>query len=161
MKNTRLLALTALTAAMCAVGAFIKIPLGIGSAALDSAPALVSAVFLPPAAAGVAAMIGHFVSALTAGAPLGPLHVLIAGEMFIIIGAFAYLHRKGWHRLKWWFFIVANGFLAVLPFYWIISPAFFAASVAGIMVATFVNAALAAVAMPLVRKAAVRKGPIR
>ncbi|MET3575759.1 ECF transporter S component [Bhargavaea ullalensis] len=161
MKNPRLIALTALISAMCAVGAFIKIPLGVGSAALDSSPALVSAVFLPPAAAGVAAMVGHFVSALTAGAPLGPLHILIAGEMFVIISVFAFFHRKGWHRMKWWFFIVANGFLAVLPFYWVISPAFFAASVAGILAATFVNAALGAVAMPFVQKAVVRKGPVR
>ena len=77
--------MTALFAALCAVGGLIKIPSAIGSLALDTVPALVSAAFLPPVFSGIAAMLGHTASAMYAGFPLGPFHVLIALEMFVII----------------------------------------------------------------------------
>ena len=51
--------LTALFAALCVIGGLIKIPSGIGSLALDTVPALVSAAFLPPVFSGIAAMLGH------------------------------------------------------------------------------------------------------
>lgn len=42
----RFIILTALIAAMCAIGSFIKIPVGVvTTAALDSAPAFISAIF--------------------------------------------------------------------------------------------------------------------
>ncbi|MCW1928919.1 ECF transporter S component [Bhargavaea beijingensis] len=153
MKRTRLLALTAMVSALCAIGALVKIPMGIGSAALDSAPALLSAVFLPPAAAGTAAMIGHLISAVTGGTPLGPFHLLIAAEMFVVIGGFAWLHHHGRNVLKWGFFLIGNGVLAVLPFYWLVSPAFFWTAIVAIPAATLVNAVIAGAVMPIVRKA--------
>lgn len=55
----RIITLTAMVSALCAVGAMIKIPVGVTSAALDSAPAFLGAVFLPAPAAGIAAAIGH------------------------------------------------------------------------------------------------------
>ena len=58
----RLLTLAAMFAALCAIGALIKIPVGIGSAALDTVPALISALFLPPMYAGAASLVGHLVS---------------------------------------------------------------------------------------------------
>jgi uncharacterized membrane protein len=152
-----MLVTTALVSAMCAIGALVKIPMGIGSAALDSAPALLSAAFLPPAAAGAAAMIGHLISAVTGGTPLGLLHLLIAVEMFVVIGGFAWLHHRGRNLLKWGFFLVGNGVAAVLPFYWLISPAFFWTALIAIPAATLVNAVAAGAAMPIVRKAAVRE----
>ncbi|SEJ65132.1 Protein of unknown function [Bhargavaea ginsengi] len=157
MNRTRLLVMTALVSAMCAIGALVKIPMGIGSAALDSAPALLSAAFLPPAAAGTAAMIGHLISAITGGSPLGPLHLLIAVEMFVVTGGFAWLHHRGRDLLKWGYFLVGNGVVAVLPFYWLVTPAFFWTAIIAVPAASIVNAIVAGATMPIVRKAAVRK----
>ncbi|CAM3136524.1 ECF transporter S component [Filibacter tadaridae] len=161
MKLKRL-TLTALFAALCVIGGLIKIPSGIGSLALDTVPALVSAAFLPPVFAGTAAMLGHAASAMNAGFPLGPLHVIIALEMFVIVIAFARLHKAGHDLLKWVFFIVANGLLAPLPFYFLISPAFFIGSLPFLLLATIVNAVIAAVVMPVIQQAfATRKGQLR
>lgn len=145
------LTLTAMFAALCAVGGLLKIPLGIGSTALDSTPALISAAFLPPVYSGIAALLGHSASALYAGFPLGPFHPLIALEMLGIVYVFARLHQANRNVLKWVFFIVANGLLAPLPFYFLISPAFFIGAVPGILLATVANAAIAGVVIPTLR----------
>lgn len=138
-------------AALCAIGGLFKIPLGIASTALDSTPALVSVLFLPPMVAGIVAFIGHIVSALSGGFPLGPFHLLIAIEMLVIIYVFAHLHRANFRIGKWLFFIFANGLLAPLPFYFLISPAFFIGAVPGILIATIFNVLIAAIVMPLVK----------
>ena len=148
----RLLTLAAMFAALCAIGALIKIPVGIGSAALDTVPALISALFLPPMYAGAASLVGHLVSSLSAGFPLGPLHIIIALEMFVILFVFTKLHQKGYHFWKWVFFIFANSVLATLPFYWIISPAFFIGALPGITLATILNASIAMIVSPVVEK---------
>ncbi|WP_432363621.1 ECF transporter S component [Sporosarcina sp. UB5] len=150
----RKMTLTALFAALCAVGGFIKIPSGLGSLALDTVPALLAASFLPPILVGAASLTGHLASALYAGFPLGPFHILIAIEMMIILYGFARLHNAGRPILKWVFFIVANGLLAPLPFYFLVSPAFFVGALPAILVATVVNAVVAAVVMPALAKAA-------
>lgn len=139
-------------AALSAIGAFIKIPVGIGSAALDTVPALVSASFLPPIYAGAASLIGHLSSSLYAGFPLGPLHIIIAVEMLIILFIYTKLHQAGHHVWKWIFFIFANSVLATLPFYWIISPAFFAGALPAITLATILNAAIAMIVSPIVER---------
>jgi len=150
----RKMTLTALFAALCAVGGFIKIPSGVGSLALDTVPALLAASFLPPVFVGFASMTGHLASAMYAGFPLGPFHILIAIEMMIILYVFARLHKAGRHISKWVFFIIANGLLAPLPFYFFVSPAFFVGVVPAIVLATVINAVVAAVVMPALSKAA-------
>lgn len=142
------LTLTAFFVALCVTGGLIKIPSGIGSLALDTVPALLSAAFLPPVFSGIAAMLGHMASAMYAGFPLGPFHVLIALEMFVIVIIFARLHKAGRNLTKWIFFIVANGIIAPLPFYFLISPAFFLSAIPFLFLATIVNAVVAAVVMP-------------
>lgn len=145
------LTVTAMFAALCAVGGLLIIPLGIGSTALDSAPALVSAAFLPPIYAGIVALLGHTASAMYSGFPLGPFHVLIALEMLIIVAVFARLHNAKRNVLKWAFFIIANGLLAPLPFYFLISPAFFIGALPSIFIATVANAGIAAIVIPALR----------
>ncbi|MCK1995687.1 ECF transporter S component [Psychrobacillus psychrodurans] len=148
----RLLTLAAMFSALCAIGAFIKVPVGIGSAAMDTVPALISVSFLPPIYAGAASLIGHLSSSLFAGFPLGPLHLIIAAEMFVILFVYTKLHKAGHHAWKWIFFIFANSVLATLPFYWIISPAFFAAALPGITLATILNASIAMIVSPVVER---------
>ncbi|WP_446936485.1 ECF transporter S component [Lysinibacillus fusiformis] len=149
--------LTAMVAAICAVGAAIKVPAFISTAALDSAPAFLGVVFLSPLLAGVAGVIGHFISALTAGFPLGPLHVIIAIEMFIVVWIFGVMHKKGMHVWKWPVALILNGIVAPLPFYFIISPAFFWGALASIFIATAINLMIVAVVMPILSKVFVRK----
>lgn len=151
------LTLTAMIAAICAIGAVIKVPSPVTSAALDSAPAFLSVVFLPPMLAGVAGMIGHFITALTSGFPYGPLHIIIALEMFIVVWVFGIMRKKGLHFWKWPVALILNGVIAPLPFYFIISPSFFWVSVPALVMATLINLIIVAVAMPIISKVFVRK----
>lgn len=150
--NIRLLTVTAMIATLCAIGALVKLPVGIGSAALDAVPALVSVAFLPPVFSGIAASIGHLVSALSIGMPFGPFHALIAVEMFGILWFFAVLHQKGWVRVKWLFFILANGVIAPLPFYFLISPAFFYGALPSLLLASCLNACIAFLLEPVLKR---------
>ena len=155
--TVRQLTYTALFAALCAIGGFIKIPLGISSTALDTTPALIAAAFLSPVFVGVSGFIGHLASALYGGFPLGPFHLLIAFEMLVILYVFARLHKAEKGGSKWVFFILANGLLAPLPFYWFISPAFFIGILPGIFIATVVNALIAAIVLPFLSGRGSRK----
>lgn len=155
--SVKRLTLTALFIGLCAIGSLLKIPSGLGSLALDTVPALVSVAFLPPLFSGVVAMFGHTASAFSAGFPLGPFHILIALEMFGIVYLFALLHKAGRNRLKWVFFIVANGLVAPLPFYFMISPAFFIGLLPFLFTAAVVNAIVAAVVIPFVSSVVVKK----
>jgi len=156
-QKLRKLILTAMVAAICAVGAMIKVPAFISTAALDSAPAFLGVVFLSPILAGVAGLIGHFITALTSGFPLGPLHIIIAVEMLIVVWVFGVMHKKGMHYWKWPVALVLNGIVAPLPFYFIISPAFFWGALGSILMATVINLIIVAVVMPVLSKVFVRK----
>ncbi|MCR6522572.1 ECF transporter S component [Lysinibacillus capsici] len=156
-QKLRKLILTAMVAAICAVGAMIKVPAFISTAALDSAPAFLGVVFLSPILAGVAGLIGHFIAALTSGFPLGPLHIIIAVEMLIVVWVFGVMHKKGMHFWKWPVALVLNGIVAPLPFYFIISPAFFWGALGSILMATVINLIIVAVVMPVLSKVFVRK----
>ncbi|UED78519.1 ECF transporter S component [Lysinibacillus sp. CD3-6] len=149
--------LTAMVAAICAVGAVIKIPSIVSSAALDSAPAFLSVVFLSPALAGTAGFIGHIITAMTSGFPYGPLHIIIAAEMFLVVWIFGVMHKRGMHFWKWPVALFLNGVIAPIPFYFIISPAFFWGSLASIFMATVINLVIVAVVMPILSKVFVRK----
>ncbi|MFJ5765552.1 ECF transporter S component [Lysinibacillus sp. NPDC093210] len=149
--------LTAMVAAICAVGAVIKIPSFVSTAALDSAPAFLSVVFLSPALAGVAGLIGHVITAMTSGFPFGPLHIIIAIEMFIVVWIFGVMNKRGMHFWKWPVALLLNGVIAPIPFYFIISPAFFWGSLASIFMATVINLIIVAIVMPILSKVFVRK----
>ncbi|MGM0896871.1 MAG: ECF transporter S component [Bacillota bacterium] len=154
--KTQQIALAAIFISLSAIGGMVKIPLGIASIALDAMPALVAVLFLAAPLAGFVGAAGHLLSALFGGMPLGPFHLLIAFEMFAVVWLFATLHRKGQTWWKWGAFIIGNGVLAAIPFYFLLSPAFFYASVPGLLLAASINAAVAALVFPLVTEAARR-----
>ena len=149
---TKKLALAALFISLSAIGGMIKIPLGIASIALDSMPALLAVLFFSAPLAGTIAAFGHLISALFGGLPLGPFHLIIAIEMWAVVWLFAKLHQAGKDRLKWPAFIAGNGVIAAIPFYFLLSPAFFYVSVPALLLAACINAAVAALAMPFVNK---------
>lgn len=146
----RYIVLTALISALCVIGSFIKVPGFITTAALDSAPAFISVAFLPPIYSGFAGLIGHLATGLTSGFPLGPFHFIIAVEMFLIVYFFNVFHQKGNHVLKWAFLIVANGLLAPLPFYFLVSPEFYFLSLPNLFIATLINAIVAFMFIPMI-----------
>lgn len=150
--STPKITLAALFISLAAVGGMIKIPLGVASIALDSLPALVAVLFLSAPLAGTVAALGHLISALIGGMPLGPFHLIIALEMWAAVWIFAKLHAAGKNVLKWPVFVICNGVLAAIPFYFLLSPAFFYASVPGLLVAASINAAGAAIVMPFMNK---------
>lgn len=158
MKNPKVLTLTAMVMALCAIGALIKIPVFTTTAALDAAPAFISAVFLPPMFAGLAGAMGHLLTAVTSGMPLGPFHFIVGAMMFAVVWGFASLHRREHHVLKWVWAFVSNAFISPLPFYFLISPAFYIATVPGITLATALNLMLAATLMPVLKKVFARTG---
>lgn len=151
--TTKKIAWAALFISLSAIGGMIKIPLGIASIALDAMPALVAVLFFSAPLAGTIAAFGHLVSALFGGLPLGPFHLIIAVEMWAAVWLFAKLHQARKHWLKWPAFIIGNGLVAAVPFYFLLSPAFFYASVPGLVIAASINAAVAALLMPYVAKA--------
>lgn len=146
--STKTIALAALFISLSAVGGMLKIPVGIASIALDSMPALVAVLFLSAPLAGTVAALGHLISALLGGFPLGPFHFLIAFEMWAVVWLFAKMHEHGWNKIKWPVFVIENGVIAAVPFYFLLSPAFFYASVPGLLLAAAINAGVAAIAMP-------------
>ncbi|MEK4229998.1 ECF transporter S component [Solibacillus sp. FSL H8-0538] len=154
----RLMVLTALVAAICVIGSFIKVPGFITTAALDSAPAFLSVLFLPPLYSGFAGAIGHLATGLSAGMPLGVFHALIAAEMFIIVYVFNVLHRKNFKLLKWIFLIIANGIISPFPFYFLVSPEFYIGSVPSLLVATVINVVLVMVVMPILKPIVQKQG---
>lgn len=159
--HIKLITYTALTAALCVIGSFIKIPGFITSAALDTLPALVSVLYLPPLYSGFVAALGHLATGLYSGMPLGIFHALIALEMMILLIVFNILHRKQRHFIKWIFVLIFNGILSPLPFYFLVSPAFFIASVPSLLIATAINCIIAIVFMPVLQKIISRKDIMR
>lgn len=146
--DVRKLVLAALFISLSAVGGMIKIPLGIASIALDSLPALLAVLFFSAPFAALIAIFGHMMSAFLGGMPLGPFHLMIAAEMGMIVWLFAKLHAAEMDRIKWLAFIFFNGVIAAVPFYFLMSPAFFYATVPALLLAATVNAVAAAAAMP-------------
>ncbi|BBU39022.1 hypothetical protein APP_13140 [Aeribacillus pallidus] len=124
--------------ALSVVGAFIKIPAYISSVALDSFSALVAAVVLGPVAGAVAAFFGHIMSSYLAGSPLGAFHAMIAVEMFLLVWAFGVIYRKNKYAAAVFFFI-ANGFLAAVPFSFLIGKGFYFGLLPGLVIGTAIN----------------------
>lgn len=161
-KKLRLLILTALVSGLCVIGSFIKIPTGvITTAALDSAPAFLSVLFLPPLYSGFAAGIGHIATGLVSGMPLGVFHAMIAVEMFVLVLIFNVLHRKNYKLVKWVFLLVSNGILLPIPFYFLISPAFYIGAVPSLLVATALNIAIVMLVMPVLKQVVQKQGVVR
>ncbi|NSL50488.1 ECF transporter S component [Calidifontibacillus erzurumensis] len=143
------LAILALFISFSVVGAMIKIPaMLIGSIALDSFPALVAAVVLGPMSGAIVSSIGHLVSAQLAGFPLGPFHILIAIEMALILLLFGYVYKKGKKLTSYILFFICNGFIAALPFIFILGTGFYVATMPSLVIGTLFNAIAAALVAP-------------
>jgi riboflavin transporter FmnP len=148
MSREKKLSYLTLFIAMSALGAMVKIPAIIGTVALDSLPALIASVLLGPIGGAIVASLGHIISALLSGLPLGPFHLLIAIEMAILVFLFGVLYKIGKKRFSYFLFIVGNAFVAPLPFLFIIHANFYFSILPSLFIGTIMNILLAIIVLP-------------
>jgi uncharacterized membrane protein len=149
--KSRMLILLALFSALSAVGAAIKIPAIIGTVAFDVFPALLAAALLGSGAGAIVGAFGHLLSALISGFPLGPMHVLIAIEMALLVYLFGILYKKNKKVTAGILFILMNTFAAPLPFIILMSKAFYFALVPSLLIGSMINCVMAIVVIPRLR----------
>jgi len=133
--------------ALSVAGSFVKIPSVIGTPALDALPGYFAAAALGLPEGALVAAFGHLATAATAGFPLSPgVHVLVACLTAGAVVAFGAVARKGSPAGAVPLAMVANGVLA--PAVLLLIPgfgtAFFVAVVPSLIVASGINAGLAA-----------------
>ncbi len=140
--------LLAMFIALSVVGAIFKMPSAVGSIALDAFPALIAAVLLGKRSGSLIASFGHLLSALIVGFPLGPMHLVIAGEMAALVWLFGKLYEA--KKTKWASatFAIGNGLIAPLPFLFLMGTGFYVAVVPSLMIASVLNLALALILIP-------------
>lgn len=149
--KSRMLSLLALFSALSAVGAAIKIPAIVGSVAFDVFPALIAAALLGSGAGAIVGALGHLLSALISGFPLGPMHLLIAIEMALLVYIFGVLFKKNKKSTASILFVLANAFAAPLPFIIIMNIAFYTALVPSLLIGSIINTVIALAAIPRLR----------
>lgn len=146
--NTIHLSLIALFIALTVIGAMIKIPAVIGSVALDIFPSLVIAVLVGNVPGMVVASIGHLISALISGMPLGPLHILVAIEMALIVAIFSIFYKRNQKIFAVIIFLILNGVVAPLPFILLFSLPFYISLVPSLIVGSLLNVMLGIIFIP-------------
>ncbi len=96
--KTKKLVLTALFAALCFIGANIKV---MGTIAFDSMPAFLAAILLGPVYGAVVGAIGHFLTAVTSGFPLTlPVHLITMVMMGLTMAVFAIVYKAFSYKNK-------------------------------------------------------------
>lgn len=94
LRKTRLIAEIAIFSAISGIGAMIPIPSPIGSIALDSFPGYFMALWRGKISGALVCAIGHLLSAMRAGFPLGLIHIAIALLMAIVGLTIAIIKNK-------------------------------------------------------------------
>ncbi|MCK8817348.1 ECF transporter S component [Natroniella sulfidigena] len=92
--NTKRLVRMALFVALGTVGGLIPLPSPTGTVGLDSAPGYFLALFAGGVEGGIVLGIGHLVSGIKAGFPLGPIHLPIAIGMAVCGWLFWYVNQR-------------------------------------------------------------------
>ncbi|MGP7819093.1 ECF transporter S component [Niallia sp. 01092] len=146
--NGKKISILALFIALSAVGAYIKIPAHVGSVALDSFPSLIAGVLLGGISGGIVAGVGHLLSALIIGFPLGPFHFIISVEMSLLICLFSYIYRSGKKYFAYAVFIIVNSIILPIPFLFLINKGFYTMIIPSLLIGAVINAAAAYVLIP-------------
>ena len=132
--------------ALCFIGSVIKMPSPTGTVAFDSMPAFLSASLLGPGPGAVIGLLGHLMTASSAGFPLTlPIHLLIGFQMAAICWIYGLLFRKVNRYVAVLIGTILNGvgapaMLMLMPGF---GMAFFAAMVLPLSVASFINVIVA------------------
>ncbi|RLF15980.1 MAG: hypothetical protein DRJ97_02490 [Thermoprotei archaeon] len=94
-----------LFAALCVAGSFIPFPSPVGTIAFDSFPGYFAALYFGPLDGIVVCFIGHMVTSIVHGFPLGPWHFVIAVGMAAVGAATGIINKA---LSKPWGFIPAT-----------------------------------------------------
>lgn len=138
----------AIMIALSAVGAAIKIPAVVGSVALDAFPAIVAAALFGGMTGAIVGVLGHLLSALLGGFPLGSMHFLIAGEMAALVWIFGILYKSNHKILASILFVFGNAFAAPLPFIFLMNKGFYFAIVPSLFIGSILNTVIALIVIP-------------
>jgi len=145
--------LVASLVALSVVGSYLKIPSPTGTVALDSLPGFAGALLLGYPEGAAIAFLGHMLTSLNVGFPLGiPVHLLVALEMALIASAFRFVTRKGRYPLGVGVGVALNGVLAPLSLVPLFGWGFFGGVVVSLLVASAVNLVLACVVHRILSK---------
>ncbi|MBC7217841.1 MAG: ECF transporter S component [Candidatus Caldatribacterium sp.] len=140
------LSLSAALVALCVVGSFIKIPSPTGTVALDSLPGFFSALALGYGEGAAVALLGHILTSLNVGFPLGfPIHLLIALEMGGIVLLFRFVFKRLGILAAIISGILLNGILAPLGLVPLFGWGFFFGMLPSLIIGSAVNIVLAAI----------------
>ena len=148
MNRVRSLCILIMFISLAIIGSMIKLPTAIGSIALDSASAIIAAAILGARCGAVVAGIGHLSSAFLAGFPLGLFHVLIAGEMGIIVYIFGLLYWKNWKNTAFSLFFAANAFIAPIPFIFLMGVPFVVSILPSLISGAIINLVVSIIIIP-------------
>ncbi|AOY75458.1 ECF transporter S component [Clostridium formicaceticum] len=90
--NIKTMTQIAMLIALSMIGATIKVQ---GSIAFDSMAGFFAALYISPLAGGMVGLLGHLLSATTAGFPMTiPMHMLVAFQMLVFIYIFGWVYEK-------------------------------------------------------------------
>ncbi|MGB9779789.1 ECF transporter S component [Caldanaerobacter sp.] len=150
LKNVKTLTLVAMLIALSAVGALIKV---FNTVAFDSMPGYFAALYLGSFYGAIVIALGHLLTAVTSGFPLGILnHFYIALQMAL----WAYLFRVFYNMFNVYVAVVLttllNGPVATLLFVPMFGWGFFVTWVIPLTVASFINISLAALIYKILSK---------
>jgi|YelNatPaOPRAMG01_1025707.scaffolds.fasta_scaffold45752_4 uncharacterized membrane protein len=93
-QKARLISEIVLFSALSGIGAMIPVPSPVGSVALDSFPGYFMALWRGAASGALVSAVGHLLSSLRAGFPLGYLHIPVALLMALVGAVTALVKRK-------------------------------------------------------------------
>ncbi|MEN3188884.1 MAG: ECF transporter S component [Atribacterota bacterium] len=137
---------TASLVALSVVGSYLKIPSPTGTVALDSLPGFVGALVLGYPEGALIAFLGHILTSMNVGFPLGVLvHLIIAAEMAGIAVSFRFSVKPGKYALGVVVGTILNGIIAPLTLVPLFGWGFFSGIVVSLLVASAVNLILACV----------------
>ena len=132
--------------ALCFVGAMIKLPSPTGTVALDAMPAFLAASLLGPVPGAVTGLLGHLMTAASAGFPLTlPVHLLVSVLMLVIVLTYGFLFKNVNRILAVVVGVLLNGIgaPAALMFMPGFGAPFFVAMVLPLTVGSLINVILA------------------
>lgn len=146
--NVKKISLIGLFMGLCAAGASIKIPAIISSVALDMVPALLDSVMLGSIPGAIIALVGHLLSALIGGMPLGAFHILIGIEMAVLVWVFATFYKEAHRLLASTLFVIGNTLIAPLPFLFLMGTGFYLGMIPSLLLGAIFNTVIAVILAP-------------
>lgn len=159
--NGKMVSWLAMFTALSAVGAMIKVPAIVSSVALDAFPALLAAALLGGRSGAIVGGVGHLLSALIGGFPLGAMHLVIAVEMAVIVWIFGFLYKLNKKFLAGLVFIIGNSIVAPLPFILLMNIGFYMSIVPSLLIGSIINLVVFFIVVPRLSAFLTFAGPKR